>query len=75
MVGIFRKELCREKAAEICLGFPLSMLETISGLQHGRGIQTEPGSLAEVKRMKLGRPRELELKGQSLREEELQRSA
>lgn len=41
----------------------------------GAGIQTEPGNLAEVKRMKSGRPRELELKGQSFREEDLQRSA
>ena len=41
----------------------------------GGGIQTEPGNLGEVRRMKLGRPRELESKGQSFREEALQRSA
>lgn len=36
MVGICRRELCREKAPEIRLGFPLGMLETVSGLQNRR---------------------------------------
>lgn len=72
IVGICRGELCRERAPGKCLGFPLSMLETISRLQHREGkIQTEPGSLPEVTRMnlELGRQRGLELTGQSSRKE------
>lgn len=56
-----------ERASEIRTSFPLSTLGTVSRLQHGgggHGIQTEPSSLPEVKRMnlELGRQKGLELK-------------
>ena len=60
---------------------PIIPLESVGGsfrtAVQGGGVQMEPGNVAEVRRMhlELERPRRLEGKGQSSREEEFQESA